>query len=76
MNNSIVMDIIISLSLIFIYYIYCKFSKDVNELKPKNMAVLFVINMVVLNVIKLMFSCNVSAVDNKCSIPFHDKPPF
>ena len=27
--------------------------------------------MVVLNVIKLLFSCNVSAVDNKCSIPFH-----
>jgi len=32
--------------------------------------------MVVLNVIKLLFSCNVTAVDSSCSIPFHDKPPF
>ena len=32
--------------------------------------------MVVLNVIKLLFSCNVNAVDSNCSIPFHDKPPF
>ena len=40
------------------------------------MAALFIINMVILNVIKMLFSCNISPVDNKCSIPFHDKPPF
>ena len=76
MNNSIIMDLILSLTLVFIYYIYSKFDKEVNEIKPRNMIALFTINMVILNVIKLLFSCNVSPVDNKCSIPFHDKPPF
>jgi len=32
--------------------------------------------MVILNIIKMLFSCNISPVDSKCSIPFHDKPPF
>jgi hypothetical protein len=76
MNNSIVMDIILSLSLVFIYYIYTKIDKNVEETKPRNMIALFVINMVILNIIKLLFSCNISPVDSKCSIPFHDKPPF
>ena len=76
MNNSIVMDIILSLSLVFIYYIYTKIDKEVEVIKTRNMIALFVINMVILNIIKLLFSCNVSGVDNKCSIPFHDKPPF
>ena len=76
MNNSIVMDIILSLSLVFIYYIYTKIDKEVEVTKTRNMIALFVINMIILNIIKLLFSCNVSPVDSKCSIPFHDKPPF
>jgi len=76
MNNSIIMDVILSLTLIFIYYIYTKFDKQVDLLTSRQMIALFIINMVILNVIKLLFSCNVSAVDSKCSIPFHDKPPF
>jgi hypothetical protein len=76
MNNSIVMDIILSLSLVFIYYIYTKIDKEVEVIKTRNMIAIFVINMVILNIIKLLFSCNVSPIDNKCSIPFHDKPPF
>ena len=50
MNNSIVMDIILSLSLIFLYYIYTKIDKKVEETKPRNMIALFIINMVILNV--------------------------
>ena len=76
MNNSIVMDIILSLSLIFIYYIYTKIDKEVKLINTRQMIALFIINMVILNIIKLLFSCNISPVDNKCSIPFHDKPPF
>ena len=76
MNNSIVMDVILSLSLVFIYYIYTKIDKEVEVTKTRNMVALFVINMIILNIIKLLFSCNISPVDNKCSIPFHDKPPF
>ena len=76
MNNSIMMDIIISLTLVFIYYLYTRFDKSSEELDKKHIIVLFIISMVVLNVLKLLFSCNVSAVDNDCSIPFHDKPPF
>ena len=76
MNNSIIMDVILSLTLIFIYYIYTKLDKQVDLLTSRQMIALFIINMVILNVIKLLFSCNVSAVDSKCSIPFHDKPPF
>uniref|UniRef100_A0A6C0C5T4 Uncharacterized protein n=1 Tax=viral metagenome TaxID=1070528 RepID=A0A6C0C5T4_9ZZZZ len=76
MNNSIVMDVILSLSLVFIYYIYTKIDKEVEVSKSRNMIALFVINMVILNIIKLLFSCNISPVDSKCSIPFHDKPPF
>ena len=76
MNNSIVMDIILSLSLVFIYYIYNKIDKDIEVLSTRHMVSLFIINMVILNIIKLLFSCNISPVDNKCSIPFHDKPPF
>ena len=34
MNNSIVMDIILSLSLIFIYYIYTKFDKEIEVVIP------------------------------------------
>jgi hypothetical protein len=76
MNNSIIMDVIISLSLIFIYYIYTKLDKQVELINTRQMVALFIINMVILNVIKMLFSCNISPVDNKCSIPFHDKPPF
>ena len=76
MNNSIMMDIIISLTLVFIYYLYTRFDKDSVELNKKHIIILFVISMIVLNVLKLLFSCNVSAVDSSCSIPFHDKPPF
>ena len=76
MNNSIMMDIIISLTLVFIYYLYTRFDKSTEELDKKHIIVLFIISMVVLNVLKLLFSCNVSAVDSDCSIPFHDKPPF
>ena len=76
MNSSIMMDIIISLVLVFAYYLYTKFDKETKELDKKNVIVLFIITMVVLNILKLLFSCNVSAVDGKCSIPFHDKPPF
>ena len=70
------MDIIISLIIVFGYYLFTKFDKSTEELDRKNIIVLFIISMVVLNVIKLLFSCNVSAVDSSCSIPFHDKPPF
>jgi len=76
MNNSIMMDLIISMTLVFIYYLYSKFDKKVDELTHRHMIALFIVNMVILNVIKLLFSCNVGAVDSKCSIPFHDKPPF
>ena len=76
MNNSIMMDLFISMSLVFIYYLYSKFDNQVQELTPRYLIALFIINMVILNVIKLLFSCNVGAVDSKCSIPFHDKPPF
>ena len=76
MNNSIIMDVIISLSLIFIYYIYTKLDKQVELINSRQMVALFIINMVILNIIKMLFSCNISPVDNKCSIPFHDKPPF
>jgi hypothetical protein len=76
MNNSIVMDIILSLSLIFIYYIYTKIDKEVKLINTRQMIALFIINMVILNMIKLLFSCNISGSNNKCSIPFHDKPPF
>jgi len=76
MNSSIMMDIIISLVLVFIYYLYTKFDKETKELDNKNVIVLFIISMVVLNIFKLLFSCNVSPGDGKCSIPFHDKPPF
>ena len=76
MNSSIMMDIIISLIIVFGYYLFTKFDKSTEELDRKNIIVLFIISMVVLNVIKLLFSCNVSAVDSSCSIPFHDKPPF
>ena len=76
MNNSIMMDLIISMSLVFIYYLYSKFDNQVQELTPRYLIALFIINMVILNVIKLLFSCNVGVVDSKCSIPFHDKPPF
>ena len=76
MNNSIMMDIIISLILVFAYYLFTKFDKESEELNKRNIIVLFIINMVILNVIKLLFSCNVTAVDGSCSIPFHDKPPF
>ena len=76
MNSSIMMDIIISLILVFIYYLFTKFDKQSQEINHRNIIALFTISMIVLNVIKLMFSCNVSAVDSSCSIPFHDKPPF
>jgi len=78
MNNSIVMDVILSLSLVFIYYIYTKIDKEVEEAKPRNMIALFVINMAILNIIKFLFSCNVSVEDTTsiATIPFHDKPPF
>ena len=76
MNSSIMMDIIISLIIVFGYYLFTKFDKSSEELDRKHIIVLFIISMVVLNVIKLLFSCNVSAVDSSCSIPFHDKPPF
>ena len=76
MNNSIIMDVILSLSLIFIYYIYTKLDKQVELINTRQMIALFIINMVILNIIKMLFSCNISPVDNKCSIPFHDKPPF
>ena len=76
MNSSIMMDIIISLIVVFAYYLFTKFDKESEELNRRNIIVLFIITMVVLNVLKLLFSCNVSAVDGKCSIPFHDKPPF
>ena len=76
MNNSIMMDIIISLTLVFAYYLYTRFDKESQELNKKHIIVLFIISMVVLNIIKLLFSCNLSVVDSKCSIPFHDKPPF
>ena len=76
MNNSIIMDVILSLSLIFIYYIYTKLDKQVELINTRQMIALFIINMVILNVIKMLFSCNISPVDNKCSIPFHDKQPF
>ena len=59
MNNSIVMDIILSLSLIFIYYIYTKFDKEIEVVNTRQMVVLFIINMVILNIIKLLFSCNI-----------------
>tara|TARA_Y100000768_G_C23443308_1_gene435948 strand:- start:79 stop:309 length:231 start_codon:yes stop_codon:yes gene_type:complete len=76
MNSSIMMDIIISLIIVFGYYLFTKFDKSSEELDRKHIIVLFIISMVVLNVIKLLFSCNVNAVDSNCSIPFHDKPPF
>ena len=76
MNSSIMVDIIISLILVFIYYLFTRFDKESEELNRRNIIVLFIISMVVLNVIKLLFSCNVTAVDSSCSIPFHDKPPF
>ena len=76
MTNSILMDIIVSLIIVFGYYLYTKFDKTVEELNLRNIIVLFIICMTVLNVIKLLFSCNVTAVDSSCSIPFHDKPPF
>ena len=76
MNSSIMMDIIISLVLVFVYYLYTRFDKESKELDKKHIIVLFIITMVVLNIIKLLFSCNISATDSKCSIPFHDKPPF
>ena len=37
MNNSIVMDIILSLSLIFIYYIYTKFDKEIEVVNTRQM---------------------------------------
>ena len=52
MNNSIVMDIILSLSLIFIYYIYTKFDKEIEVVNTRQMIALFIINMVILNIIK------------------------
>lgn len=76
MNNSIMMDLIISLILVFTYYLFTKFDKETEELNRRNIIVLFILTMVILNVIKLLFSCNVTAVDSSCSIPFHDKPPF
>ena len=76
MNNSIMMDIIISLTLVFIYYLYTRFDKASEELDKKHIVILFIISMVVLNVLKLLFSCKVGVVDSDCSIPFHDKPPF
>jgi hypothetical protein len=76
MNSSIMMDIIISLVLVFAYYLFTRFDKESKELDRKHIMVLFIITMVVLNIIKLLFSCNISATDSKCSIPFHDKPPF
>jgi len=76
MNNSIMMDLIISLILVFAYYLFTKFDKETEELNRRNIIVLFILTMVILNVIKLLFSCNVTAVDSSCSIPFHDKPPF
>ena len=76
MNSSIMMDVIISLILVFAYYLFTKFDKASEELNKKHIIVLFIISMVVLNVIKLLFSCNVTAVDSSCSIQFHDKPTF
>ena len=49
------MDIIISLILVFAYYLFAKFDKESEELNKKHIIVLFIISMVVLNVIKLMF---------------------
>ena len=45
MNNSIVMDVIISLSLIFIYYIYTKLDKQVELINTRQMVALFIINI-------------------------------
>ena len=67
MNNSIIMDVILSLSLIFIYYIYTKLDKQVELINTRQMIALFIINMVILNVIKMLFSCNISPVDNTIS---------
>jgi uncharacterized protein YqgV (UPF0045/DUF77 family) len=50
--------------------------KEIEVVNTRQMIALFIINMVILNVIKMLFSCNISPIDNKCSIPFHDKPPF
>ena len=47
MNNSIVMDIILSLSLVFIYYIYTKFDKEIEVVNTRQMVALFIINMVI-----------------------------
>ena len=69
-------DIIISLILVFAYYLFTKFDKESEELNKKHIIVLFIISMIVLNMIKFLFSCNVSTVDSNSSIPFHDKPPF
>ena len=54
MNNSIVMDLIISMSLIFIFYLYSKFDNKIDELTPRHMIALFIVNMVILNIIKLL----------------------
>ena len=35
MNNSIVMDVILSLSLVFIYYIYTKIDKEIDKFPDK-----------------------------------------
>ena len=77
MTNSILMDIIVSIIIVFGYYLYTKFDKSIEELNMRNILALFIICMIVLNVIKLLFSkqSNITKNDSS-SIPFHDKPPF
>ena len=77
MTNSILMDIIVSIIIVFGYYLYTKFDKNSEELNMRNILALFIICMIVLNVIKLLFSKQSTITkSDSSSIPFHDKPPF